>query len=128
MTDFTPDQIEAIKVAIDRSAGTGYLASNNYLDKVIAELQKPKEPPWMPKDGDPYAFSLDGGASWSYGKGHLSASRRADSVLRRPLTAAEIGLEPFEEMAQGRWSIDRTDGYNDAIAHMNSKLFPQEDK
>ncbi len=120
MTDFTPEQIEAIKAAIDKSAGTGYMASGAYLDNVIAELTKPK---WTPKVGCYYISISTSGRELAVK--HLKEGWE-HPIDCRPITAAEIGLEPFEYKT-GADMVSHLK-WNDAISFVNATLFPQEDK
>ncbi len=122
MTDFTPDQIDAIKAAIDKSAGTGYMASGAYLDNVIAELTKPK---WTPKVGQVIANKADPDDFIRVERSHSCFGNW------KAVTATEIGLEPFEEIGPfGKTTADdfERNGYNKATRAHNAILFPQEDK
>ena len=106
---------EALKAAIKKvaqpSTSTKYLVD---VDDLIAELTKPV---WTPKAGEYYLSGR-----------HLVPVRHVDcstiSNSSRPITASEIGLEPFDREYRDHIDDSWKGGYNEAIDHVNNTLFP----
>ena len=124
---FTTDRLEAaIKKVAQPSSSTKYLVD---VSDVIAELTKPV---WTPKEGTFYAWRSGNQGPWG-------ATRSLPDYLfdrdneRRPITASEIGLEPFEYLIEahlrptGNMDYYETRGYNKGMKHVNNTLFPDKE-
>lgn len=107
---FTIDEIQkAFNACFTHTRG-------NQLPDLIAELQKPDEPAWTPKVGQCVA-RVDNGNPYRWCHGFKSEYR--------PLTATEIGLEPFEHRDVGFFVTDgHAQGYAQACDDHNEQLFP----
>ncbi len=123
--------IEAIESAKKRAAKRQEQDPQGW-DAFIAELTKPKEPAWTPKVGGAYAYRWQKFHSWNIGQYKWDSSRKAEKGCEyRPLTAAEIGLEPFKYLwsdgdKNGGRGMLEVQAYNDACDDHNETLFPQE--
>ena len=114
MADFTPEQLEAVEAAMKNHC--------SYFDEishVITELQKPL---WVPKVGQIIVNKADPDEFWKiYEINHQTFNNW------RPMTATEIGLEPFEYTPYPpmghETQLDNYHGYCAAIDHVNKTLF-----
>ena len=122
MTDlranFTPEQLEAVEAAMKNHCSYFNCATHE-VSRVIAELQNPL---WVPKVGQVYAFVDDCRTDWAFIR-CSDIPEPTKNVKRRPITATEIGLEPFEYLDDESWSIGQTSCYNQAIKLVNKTLF-----
>ena len=120
MKQLDPEQIEAIEAAL-RNAESGNAGSpKEFEEQVIAELTKPE---WTPKVGQ-WVIDVDNDFQQPL---EWSSSCEAPE-LYRPLTATEIGLEPFTNTAQIPLSIVQQEGYDLATRDHNKSLFGDEVK
>ncbi len=119
---FTIKQIRSAMSAIEDS---GWCDGDNFEELVIAELTKTA---WTPKVGCAYAHRWHKVDSWHFGQHKWKTSSEASQDCEyRPITAAEIGLEPFvhdERTGKGELTGAYIDGWNEATDEHNEQLFP----
>jgi len=111
--------IEEIEAAFVKSLNSGI--ADISVDEFIAELQKPK---WTPKVGQ-IVYSEERPGNIFYWCKQDKAKNWPDL---KPVTAKEIGLEPFKKLKANEWPQVFREGYARAIDHVNRTLFGYDDE